>query len=623
MKSIFFTAFILLVVFSHQAFFAQLTPTQTTTIPMRDGLFLAADVYVPDNCESCPTVLIQTPYNKNAFRNGLPLGYLQNLQSSPYVWVVVDWRGFYASVSATVAQPNRGEDGYDIIEWITEQEWSDGKIGTWGPSALGVIQYQTAREKHPAHICAVPVVADPQTFYQGYFYGGALEEARLNSLDALGYGLSPIILANPYYNLTWQFAESSTWYPQDIEIPTLQIGGWYDHNIDNMIKWYEATRNQAAANVRNQQYLLVGPWVHGGTGPAYVGSSAQGELNYPDAAFRSDVYARDFLAYYLLNENNDWENTPLISYYETGNSTWKYTNEVTFNSTTSTQLFLTGNQELTISAGTGQDSFVSDPRNPTPTIGGQTLSVDIEQGPFDQFSLESRQDVLIFHSPIIQEDFTVSGRIEARLFIECDRPDADIVVRVIDEYPDGRNMLINDGIKRMRFRNGYTQANESFMTAGEQYEVTVELPFTNYTWKEGHRIKILVSGNSSSRWNVNIQDGGALYTAGDTLNATITVVHDASHPSHLVLPGSNLVLSTPSFEQTWLNIYPNPTASTFTIVNNEAIESIQLFDLAGNFVQSFAPNNSSMYSIEHLSKGLYFLQIKTSKSNHTVRIVKE
>lgn len=194
--------FRLLVFFICTPLFAQMTPTSVESIPMRDGKFLAADVYIPSSCTSCPTILIQTPYNKNLFRMGLPLGFGQDLESSSYAWVIVDWRGFYASASAAVPSPKRGEDGYDVIDWIVAQPWSNGKVGTWGPSALGVVQYQTAKENHPGHICAVPLVAHPQTHYGSYFYGGVLEKSRLATLDLLGYGLSPFVLGNPYYNFT-------------------------------------------------------------------------------------------------------------------------------------------------------------------------------------------------------------------------------------------------------------------------------------------------------------------------------------------------------------------------------------------------------------------------------------
>src|SRR5690606_5585343 len=129
------------------------------SIPMRDGKKLLADYYLPAGCSSCPVILIQTPYNKNAFHAYLPLGVGFDLPNSNYAFVVVDWRGFYASAQALNGTPNRGEDGYDCIEWISQQSWCDGNIGTWGPSALGKIQFETAKEQHPAHKCAVPLVA--------------------------------------------------------------------------------------------------------------------------------------------------------------------------------------------------------------------------------------------------------------------------------------------------------------------------------------------------------------------------------------------------------------------------------------------------------------------------------
>jgi predicted acyl esterase len=257
---------------------AQMTPTHDDIlIPVRDGKFLEADVYIPNGTTTAEVILIQTPYNKNLYSNGLPLGIIQNLNSQPYIWVIVDWRGFYGSQNAAVAQPNRGKDGYDICEWISQQIWFASRIGTWGPSALGGVQYNTMVENHPNYTCAVPQVATGHQAYDSYFYGGVLEKARLNQLEALGYGLSPIVMANTYNSNIWTTSAANTWFPSAIKIPTLQIGGWYDHNIDKMMGFYKDSRSLAASDVQDEQYLLVGPWVHGGTGAAYVGSAIQGE----------------------------------------------------------------------------------------------------------------------------------------------------------------------------------------------------------------------------------------------------------------------------------------------------------------------------------------------------------
>jgi uncharacterized protein len=601
---------------------AQMTPTYVVSVPMRDGKSLAADVYVPASCDSCPTILIQTPYNKNSFRNGLPLGTLQNLNASSYSWVVVDWRGFYGSQAAIVPQANRGQDGYDVIDWIVSQTWSNGKVGTWGPSALGVIQYQTAKEKHPNHICAVPQVASPQQSYDGYFYGGVLEKSYLQQLDALGYGLSTTVLGNPYYSNTWTFAENNSWYPQDITIPTLQIGGWYDHNINKMIEWYKATKSSAAATVRNQQWLLVGPWVHGGTGAAYVGSANQGELSYPNAAFMSDTIARNFFAYYLLNNNNGWQNTPALTYYKTGANVWATDTDSSIEISQVSELLLNSGSLLSKNNSTGSTSLISDPKNPSPTIGGQTLSTGLSQGPYNQNALDSRSDVITFTTTELTNDVTISGRVKANLYIQCDQPDADIAIRVVDLYPDGRSMLINDGIRRMRFRNGYRKTDESFMSPSIVYNVEVQMPFTNYTWKAGHKIKIYVSGNSSIRWDVNLQNGDSMYVAGDTMVANIQIHHSTQYPSKLILPGNSPLVSVNDIDFESTSIYPNPTNEKLFIQSDIDAASYEIYDLSGKLLRREHVNANSIH-VGDLNSGMYFIVIQTESNRFTAKFIRE
>jgi putative CocE/NonD family hydrolase len=175
-----------------------LTPL-VDSIPMRDGKKLAADIYLSPNVNAA-TILVQTPYDRLWYRTlGLPL-YGFNVATMPYNVVILDWRCFYGSQTACVANPDHGEDGYDAVEWIATQTWSDGQVATWGPSALGLVQYQTAKEQPPGLVCICPIVAGPQTQYRGYFEGGVYRTEFVTQLDALGYGLSPFLLSNQYYS---------------------------------------------------------------------------------------------------------------------------------------------------------------------------------------------------------------------------------------------------------------------------------------------------------------------------------------------------------------------------------------------------------------------------------------
>jgi predicted acyl esterase len=602
--------------------FSQMTPTyDDILIPMRDGEFLEADVFVPTGTTTGEVVLVQTPYNKDLLSWSLPLGIGMNLDSQPYIWVIVDWRGFYGSNGADLSNFTRGEDGYDVCEWITQQTWHADRIGTWGPSALGGVQYNTAREQHPNHTCAVPVVAHPQQAYDDYYYGGVLEKARLEQLDALGYGLSPIVLANTYYSPAWQFSENNSWYPTDIIIPTLQIGGWYDHNIDKMLDWYEATRNSADIAVRNKQWLLVGPWVHGGTGVATVGSATQGELSYPNAAGYSNTMARDFLDYYLLDIANNWDNTDMITYYEMGKDTWNSSNATRIDLTNYDVMYLTEYEQLTSFTGTASTSFVSDPRNPSPTIGGANLHPTLSQGPYDQISLESRGDIITFESAAAMTDISISGNVTLDLFVESNQADCDISVRLVDVYPDGRNMLITDGIKRMRFRNGYTTADEAFMSPGTVYEAQVQLAVTNYTWEVGHKIKAYIGGNSSYRWDVNLQNGGTMYVAGDTNTANITIHHNATYPSKINLPGNNPTLSANKLNSLDFSLYPNPTNDILFIHSEGKNNHYSIVDLTGRTLKEGSLINGEI-NVKEFNAGSYILLVELNGTAFTKRFTK-
>lgn len=598
----------------------QMTPTYSDIwIPMRDNELLQADVYIPNGVDSAEVILIQTPYNKNLFRWSLPMGVGQNIDNQPYIWVIVDWRGFYGSNSANSANVNRGEDGYDVCEWIAQQTWHKSRIGTWGPSALGGVQYNTAREQHPNHTCAVPLVAHGQQAYRGYFTGGVLEKARLEQLDALGYGLSPIVLANPYYSPLWQYTENTTWFAPDLHIPTLQIGGWYDHNIDIMVDFYEAARTSADVSVRDQQWFLIGPWVHGGTGSAYVGSSAQGELSYPNAALKSDSMAWDFLNYYLLDTPNNWQNTPLITYYELGKNTWASSNATHIEEQNTDILYLDGGS-LTSAVGSGNSTFISDPKNSSPTLGGATLHSSLDQGPYDQSALDSRSDILTFTSETLTGDVSISGRVRVNVFVESDQPDGDIAIRLADVYPTGESMLITDGIQRIRFRNGYTQADEVFMTPGNSYSVAIDLPFVNYTWLAGHRIKLYVGGNNAYRYDVNLQNGGTMYAAGDTNSANMTIHHDFSRPSHILLPGNNAILGKVEVQPARVEIYPNPASETLSVSTDHPFSRYTISDLHGRIVQE--GNNMKSIEVAYLKNGMYILRLYSDDHTSEQRFIK-
>jgi putative CocE/NonD family hydrolase len=189
------------------------------------------------------------------------------------------------------------------------------------------------------------------------------------------------------------------------------------------------------------------------------------------------------------------------------------------------------------------DVFPYDPNDPSPTVGGlnafmrrDPLSETVGDGPRDQRTrVESRSDSLVYTTRVLGQDVVVEGSARVELHVSSDRPDTDFAVRLCDVYPDGRSMLVADGIWRMRYRNSLE--NEEWMKPGEIYPVTIPLPPTAQAFVEGHRIRVIISSSNFPRFGLNTNMGPD-EAEGKTAVASNSVHHESAHPSVLILPGS-------------------------------------------------------------------------------------
>ncbi len=587
-------------------------------IPMRDGQHLAADLYLPSDQGEFPVILIQTPYNKNLFRFGLPLDVGQNIANSPYAFVVLDWRCFYASTSACGGVAERGEDGYDAVEWIASQSWSTGKVGTWGLSALGNIQFMTAREKPPHLVCAVPMVASPQTRYGQFYPGGVALAEYVKTLGLLFGGAFSLVAQNPYYNLIWQFTEASTYYPDELEIPMLHIGGWFDHNTEDNLKWFNAMRELSPA--KDEQWLLMGPWTHGG-----LFTSMQGELDFPEAENSNNEYANAFFHHYLLEEDNGWQLTPRVNYFQMGDNVWLNTTSFPpSDASAEISYFLRDDMALSLDPGAipVEKIFIYDPTDPSPTIGGKTLSPDLEQGPFDQSAdVESRNDKLMFTTPLLTNDIVVKGRIKAHLIVTSDRPDTDFALRLTEVYPDGKSVALGQIIQRMRFRSGYTMADEEFLHLDDVVEIQLSFDNLAHTFKAGNQIGLIITSSNYPWFNRNMNTGDEMYP-NDNLDTLVNpqlannrlYIH-GPFPSRIVLPVKQAPSNIVGLELDKFDLFPNP-ADDFLFIRNAPLGStVQITDSKGTRIRDFliTENNQSI-AVNDLIAGVYFLQLKAGSS---------
>ncbi len=595
-------------------------PYSIDSIPMRDGKKLACDIFLPDTSggKTYPVILVQTPYNRVYYRIKLPFG-ITNISASNYAFVIADWRGFYGSAAAITSAPDRGKDGYDIVEWIASKIWSNEKIGTWGPSALGRIQFLTAKENPPHLTCIAPLVAASQYEYEEYYPGGVYRTEYVQQLDALGFGLGPIISTHKVKDYFWNYSDTSTMYSEKIKVPTLMIGGWYDHGTNQIMELFDSLRLYSPINVRAKHHLLMGPWAHGGFGQAQVGTGQQGELFYPEAAGWSDSIALNFFNFYLRNISNNWESTPVIQYFQMGENNWMSSPIWPPADVSPYKLYLNDNMLTSqVPINTSSSSqLIYNSKNPSPTIGGATLRPDLLQGPYDQAPIvENRNDILIFSSAVLGADVVMKGKSTIHLYVSSDRKDTDFSIRLTDVYPNGKSMLLADGIKRMRFRNGYKASDTSGIQPGQIYHITIDLPDICNTFLAGHRIRCDITSSNYPRYDCNLNNGGPMYTAGDSLIATNTVYTNSTYASYIELPLKDFAGNLMQIAQNnnTIGVFPNPTNDNIYITGIAGAAAIVLSDIKGIVVYSekkyYSEKNITQINLQTLEPGFYILSVQ-------------
>jgi len=607
-------------------------------LPMRDGKWLAADLWSLDTTIAKPVILIQTPYDKDVY-HALAL-YIDWSDTTGfwnfihYNFVIVDWRGFCGSSEAESTGYERGHDGYDCIEWLASCDWCDGNVGTFGGSALGAIQFMTARFHPPHLVCCAPWLKDFKMTYNDFYYGGVWRKEHSEIHEALGFSSTALILDHPTIDYFWEYVENIDDNPEEFEVPMLLVSGWFDHFPDDILGAFYDLQTRSAIAVRDQHRLIMGPWTHEGTGKL-----EQGELEFPEAEGYDAIYSKLFFDYYLRGVTNDYLSTPDIQYFQMGENEWRMTDDWYSLTDTFDTLYLGDGGLLSFDppvACKDADVFQYDPREPSPAVGSARFNPfdsGTPIGPYDiSDTVESRDDVLVYSTPVLVSNLPVIGSLTIELYASSDRLDTDFSVRLCDVYPDGASYILTEGIRRGRFRNSFT--DEELMTPGEVYQIDVELRNIAHTFLAGHRLRIVVTSSSFPRFDNNLNNGGEMYVEGDTLVATNSIYHDALHPSRLILPMSTTTSIAEKDSDNLpvdisLKVFPNPFNSGIrcqvsrnrdqgTGVGEQGI-GFEIFDLGGNVVEELMAPITEFIWIpnESISSGIYLVRART-KNGRTV-----
>jgi uncharacterized protein len=182
------------------------------------------------------------------------------------------------------------------------------------------------------------------------------------------------------------------------------------------------------------------------------------------------------------------------------------------------------------------DAYVYNPASPVPTIGGPLCCDEkhMEPGPRDQRSVENRNDVLVYSTNPLAHDLEVTGPVTATLFVRSSAVDTDFTAKLVDVAPDGFAQNLTEGILRMRYR--VSPEHAVLVNPGQIYEISIDLWATSNVFLRGHSLRLEISSSNFPRFDRNLNTGEDIKLARTSVAASNSILHDAQHPSALVLP---------------------------------------------------------------------------------------
>jgi len=543
-------------------------------VAMRDGTLLSTDVYRPDTTGRFPVLLMRTPYNN--FDPATGYWFAQR----GYAVVLQDVRGKCDSDGKFYPLINEAADGYDTQTWCGTQEWSNGKVGTFGGSYVGATQWLPATLANPHLVCMFPTVAASNCYRHWVYNGGAFalslnmmwgvlsvsarvgQDMEAEPLDwealfrILPVGDIPSLmgrnvswyadwLAHPLYDDYWKNLSVAARYEQ-IKAPAFNLGGWYDVFVEGTLENFSGMRQRGGSEAaRSGQRLLIGPWFHTSSARTELGQIEFG----PQAAVDARAIQLRWFDYWLKGIPNGVDREAPVRLFMMGENRYRdfdswppdgiQVQEYYFHSSRGANS-LAGDGTLDRSAPKGKervDSYTYDPANPVPTLGGNNCCREaiVTEGPYDQRPIERRDDVLIYTSKPLDEPLTVVGPLTVKLWASSSAPNTDFTAKLVDVYPDGRAINISSGILRAPLRDGFETWKE--LTPGQPYELTIELRPTANVFLTRHCIRVEISSSNFPRYDRNLNTPGANIAAKvDYKTAEQQVFHDRHRPSRIFLP---------------------------------------------------------------------------------------
>jgi len=530
-----------------------LTATEAM-IPMRDGVRLYTQIYSPTQAtEKLPILLLRTPYGTGQLNPSRVAASLPELMAEGFIIVSQDIRGRFKSEGqfVMIRQPrdpqaqnaiDESTDTYDTIEWLLKNvPNNNGRVGMAGTSYGAWLTVMGALDPHPALKAAVEQ-ASPADMWIGddFHHNGAfrlsygleysymMESSKeisdvssiIDRFDAYEWYLNLGALSNanakyfhdrlptwndfvnhPDYDAFWKRQAFAPWLNR-VTVPMLNVAGWWDQeDFYGPIKIYELLERHDSAK---KNFLVVGPWNHGGWSRGEGSKLGRIEFGSATAAFyRRDVLTK-FLAYHLKGKGS--LDLPEALTFRTGanqwvrHDAWPPTRDVV-----ARRLYFRANGKLLFdpppASEAAFDAYVSDPANPVPY---RPRPIDVRSGwttwlVEDQRFVDHRPDVLTWSTDVLRDDVVVSGKIVANLFASTSGTDSDWIVKLIDVYPEkyqpdpkmsGFQLMIAGDVLRGRYRNSFEKPQPIVPDKVERYEIG--FPANDHVFLKGHRVMVQV-----------------------------------------------------------------------------------------------------------------------------------
>ncbi len=518
-----------------------------------DNITLVSDVYRPIVNKPVPTILVRIPFT-NTFSNRLKSESVARYWASRgYNVVIQGTRGRYKSQGDYYPLINERSDGIETLQWLNEQPWFNGQLGMWGGSAFGYTQLAISDQINPS-ISAYHLHIVSTSFYDMFYPGGAfsLESALRWSLQSggkkdiepkikdmeKGFDGFPLIEADERADKDIQFfndwvlnnTKNNYWINIDgvdraktISAPVQMLAGWFDPFLPSQINDFVQLK---------QGEIIVGPWSHArevkipslNKVPTYRETSIKEALNWFDKK--------------LLEQNNEKNGLGKIKLFVLGKNEWRYENEWPLARTQFKNLYISSDGTAGTSAHSGKltwanpekfgfDHYVYDPNIPVPSNGGVVLGP--RAGIALQNEIESRKDVLVYTSEVLNEDTEITGPVSAFLYVQTNVSNTDFVVRITDVFEDGSSYNVTDGIKRAEYQlEGQSCKNAK--------KIEIELWPTSYVFKKGHQIRVHITSSSFPRFDRNPNTGDSIPYETEAISAMQKICFGGETPTHMRVP---------------------------------------------------------------------------------------